>query len=119
MVGSPQPHTPKNYSRERQGDLNSCFGIPVPDIEGSPDTYINSYRVHRVGDMDVCFPQAEGSPNTFTNRLAMARIGDRNAGGFPELTGSPDTFANRRRLCRSLEPKEPSRTVPIPPAIGH
>lgn len=91
----------------RVGDIALGHGSfpPTPAIVGSPDTFVNGIKVHRVGDAIQAHPSpspspphpraaAAGSPDTFVNSKAVVRIGDAvNCGGML-AEGSPDTIIN-------------------------
>lgn len=75
---------------------------PRPNIEASPDVFINGRGAHRVGDAwethcSTSNPvQASGSPTVFVNGRPLARIGDNISCGSKNATGSPDVFADDR-----------------------
>lgn len=77
---------------------------PRPNIEGSPDTFINGIASHRVGDAWAvhCNPVPQchdgvaqaGSPDVFVNGKAKMRVGDPVNCGSTCAQGSPDVFVN-------------------------
>ena len=81
---------------------HGCFG-GRPNVQGSPDTFINGKPAHRQGDAwaahccgPPCHPSnlAAGSPDTFVNGKQQGRVGDPVACGSTCAVGSPDTFVN-------------------------
>jgi uncharacterized Zn-binding protein involved in type VI secretion len=88
----------------RIGDQSAghCFE-PRPNLEGSPNVFVNGKAVHRVGDQwapHTCgnsthgAVQSQGSPNVFVNGKAVARIGDQQTCGDICAEGSPNVFVN-------------------------
>ena len=88
----------------RLGDRSAghCFESR-PNIQGSPNVFINGKAAHRIGDKwpvhrckKLAHPSvtAQGSPNVFINGKAMARIGDRLDCGDVCAQGSPNVFIN-------------------------
>lgn len=88
----------------RLGDKSAghCFE-PRPNIEGSPNVFINGIAVHCVGDawpVHTCGPSShdsrtvQGSPNVFVNGKAVARVGDALDCGDICAEGSPNVFVN-------------------------
>lgn len=90
----------------RLGDMCSghgCFSAR-PNVEGSPDVFINSKPAHRVGDnweahgCSVCPPHggvtSSGSGTTFANGKPLARVGDPVSCGSVNQGASPDVFAD-------------------------
>ena len=90
----------------RLGDIctgHGCFP-PRPNVQGSPNKFVNNKPQHRQGDAWAahgcadCPPHgsnlASGSPNVFVNGRQAGRIGDPVACGSSCATGSPDTFLN-------------------------
>jgi uncharacterized Zn-binding protein involved in type VI secretion len=89
----------------RKGDIctgHGCFPSR-PNIEGSPDVFVNGIPVHRVGDAwdsHCCGPtchggeQQTGSPTVFVNGRPVARVGDQISCGSLNLEGSPDVFVD-------------------------
>jgi uncharacterized Zn-binding protein involved in type VI secretion len=80
----------------RLGDIGSHGGVVST---GSPDTFVNSRPVARVGDIYDCpvhgpNPIVEGSGDVFVNGNAVARVGDTTACGATLTEGSPDTLVN-------------------------
>lgn len=73
-----------------------------PNIEGSPNVFVNSRPAHRVGDawgVHCCGSchggnAASGSPNVFVNGKPKCRIGDAVSCGSAMATGSPNVFVN-------------------------
>lgn len=91
----------------RLGDMCTGHGCwpPRPNVEGSPDVFINGLPAHRVGDgweSHTCpaIPEthasvaAGGSPTVFVNGRALCRVGDPVACGSTMATGSGDVFAD-------------------------
>jgi len=88
----------------RKGDYctgHGCFPTR-PNIEGSPDVFVNNIAWHRKNDAwltHCCGPSchssvlASGSSTVFVNGKDAARIGDPVACSSRCLDGSPDTFA--------------------------
>ena len=90
----------------RAGD--SCTGHgcwpPRPNVQGSPDTFVNLLPWHRQTDQwgtHCCPPPppachdsrlAHGSPTVFINLLEAGRVGDPVACGSLVAAGSPDSF---------------------------
>ena len=88
----------------RKGDICSGHGPypPRPNIEGSPNVFINDIPSHRVGDAWASHTEnrkpysshgsvaATGSPTVFVNDRNKCRIGDLVACGSTMVTGSPD-----------------------------
>lgn len=80
---------------------HGCYP-PRPNIQGSPNVWVNGRPKHRVTDAwasHCCGDchgsvQATGSPNVWVNGLAAARIGDLVACGSRNLTGSHNVFIN-------------------------
>lgn len=82
---------------------HGCWG-PRPNIEGSPDVFINRLGAHRVGDAwaaHCCGPDChgstamQGSPNVFVNGRPLCREDDLTYCGSPVgATKSPDVFVN-------------------------
>lgn len=88
----------------RLGDRSAghCFE-PRPNLDGSPNVFINGIAAHRVGDkwaFHRCGKsshdgvQSQGSPNVFVNGKALARIGDRISCGDICAQGSPNVNVN-------------------------
>lgn len=89
----------------RLGDIctgHACFP-PRPNIQGSPNVFVNNIPIHRETDawaVHCCGAAchggnlAAGSPDVFVNGLQFARIGDPVDCGSFAATGSPDVFAN-------------------------
>lgn len=67
---------------------------------GSPNVFVNSKSVVRIGDKTSCGdPATSGSPNVFVNSIAVHRKGDSTGGhaswpGNSASTGSGNVFAN-------------------------
>jgi uncharacterized Zn-binding protein involved in type VI secretion len=91
----------------RIGDIGSGHGSfpPTTVIQGSPNTFVNSIPVHRVGDAIAAHGSpspsgphgragAAGSPNTYVNLKAIMRIGDPITCGGVIATGSHNTIIN-------------------------
>jgi uncharacterized Zn-binding protein involved in type VI secretion len=88
----------------RKGDKDTGHGCwpPRPNVEGSPDVFINNRPAHRQGDKWAvhCCPRrgchdsvlAQGSPTVFTNGRQQGRKGDPVACGGRVVEGSPDVF---------------------------
>ena len=90
----------------RLGDVctgHGCFP-PRASVSGSPDFYVNSRPLVRVGDSWAahgcpdCIPhggtQVSGSPNFYVNSRPVARVGDSIDCGSSNAQGSPDFHAN-------------------------
>lgn len=84
----------------RLKDLCTGHGpcAPRPNIQGSPDVFVNSRPAHRKGDKWAVHcghdsVLAEGSSTVFVNGKELGRIGDPVACGSDVATGSPDVFA--------------------------
>lgn len=89
----------------RQGDIctgHGCFG-PRPNIEGSPNVFVNGQPAHRLGDAwgpHKCGKKAHtgnaagGSPNVFVNGKPKCRVGDPVNCGSVMASGSPNVFVN-------------------------
>lgn len=88
----------------RLGDIctgHSCYP-PRPNVQGSPNVFVNSIPSHRVGDgwgphcCGGCHRghAACGSPNVFVNGKPKCRIGDAVDCGSKMATGSPNVFVN-------------------------
>lgn len=94
----------------RLADLSTghppCYP-PRPNIQGSPNVFVNGRPVHRVGDAYAphCAPcikgrpchgavLANGSPNVFVNGKQVGRIGDPVSCGCVVMTGSGDSIMN-------------------------
>jgi uncharacterized Zn-binding protein involved in type VI secretion len=87
----------------RLGDLCTGHGCypPRPNAGASPNVFVNSLGVHRVGDpwkSHCCLgchgaTQASGSPTVFANGRPLARIGDSVSCGSRNQTGSGNVFA--------------------------
>lgn len=90
----------------RLGDICSGHGCwpSRPNVGSSPNTYVNSIPVHRLGDAWAvhCCPAipechaavlAAGSPTVYVNGLSLSRIGDPVSCGSVVAVGSPNTFA--------------------------
>jgi len=88
----------------RLGDIGTGHGCypSRPNIQASPNVYVNSISVHRQGDAwatHCCGPSchasvlAAGSSTVYINSLQCARIGDPVACGSACATGSPNVFA--------------------------
>lgn len=88
----------------RLGDMSAghCF-FPRPNIQGSPNVFINGLAAHTVGmawPVHVCGKSfhpsatAQGSPNVFVNGVALARVGDMLSCGDIIASGSPNVFVN-------------------------
>ncbi|MBV5301932.1 MAG: PAAR domain-containing protein [Methylococcales bacterium] len=79
---------------------------PRPNIEGSPNVFVNNLGSHRETDQwsshCYCIPPfpchggnlASGSPNVYVNGLQKGRIGDPVNCGSKCATGSPNVFVN-------------------------
>lgn len=88
----------------RLGDLCSGHGCfpSRPNVEASPDVFVNGIPSHRLGDAWgshcclVCHSSvaAQGSPNVFVNGKPKCRIGDAVACGSSMATGSSDVIVN-------------------------
>jgi uncharacterized Zn-binding protein involved in type VI secretion len=73
---------------------------PRPNVQGSPDVYINGIPEHRQGDLwakhccDSCHSSvlAKGAPNVYVNGKQAARIGDPVACGSRAMQGSNNVF---------------------------
>lgn len=88
----------------RLGDLScghDCFP-PRPNDEGSPNVFVNSKPVHRVGDHWVthcCGPKchdgtaSSGSGSVYVNGKPICRVGDAISCGDTMCEGSPNVFA--------------------------
>ncbi len=88
----------------RLGDIctgHACFP-PRPNVQASPNVFVNGIPVHRLGDAwathccgSSCHASvlAHGSSTVFVNTLECARIGDPVACGSACATGSPNVFA--------------------------
>lgn len=81
----------------RLADLCAGAGILPgrPNIEGSPNVFINDRPAHRVGDvwagnLDVT---ATGSSTVFVNGQPLARVGDLVSAGGVIATGSGNVSA--------------------------
>jgi len=81
---------------------NPCFP-PRPNVQGSPDVFVNSLPVHRLGDawdIHCCGPDchdgvaASGSSNVFVNGKPVCRVGDSVSCGSTMAEGSPNVFVN-------------------------
>jgi len=80
---------------------HGCFPSR-PNVQGSPNVFINDLAVHRETDAwashccKTCHSSAaaEGSPNVFVNDLPKCRIGDAVACGSTMVTGSNNVFVN-------------------------
>lgn len=89
----------------RLGDActgHGCFP-PRPNVEASPNVFVNSIASHRQGDAwgthccgDPCHASnaAQGSPNVFVNGKPKMRIGDPVACGSSCAQGSGDVIVN-------------------------
>jgi uncharacterized Zn-binding protein involved in type VI secretion len=90
----------------RLGDLCTGHGCwpPRPNVQGSPDVYIDGRPAHRVGDAwasHTCPSLSEthastlaaGSPDVFVNGRPLGRIGDPVACGSSVATGSDRVFS--------------------------
>ncbi|MGP9633797.1 PAAR domain-containing protein [Halomonas sp. AOP43-A1-21] len=89
----------------RLGDMctgHGCYS-PRPNIEGSPNVFVNGKPAHRVGDawaVHCCGSSchggqaATGSPNVFVNGKPKCRIKDAVNCGSMMATGSPNVFVN-------------------------
>ncbi|QCG76126.1 putative baseplate hub sub and tail lysozyme [Pseudomonas phage vB_PaeM_PA5oct] len=91
----------------RLGDICSGHQIgypPRPNVQGSPNVFVNNLPEHRVTDKwDVhCSPtgschnstMAVGSPNVWVNNLPAARLGDLVGCTSLAAQGSPNVFIN-------------------------
>ncbi len=89
----------------RHTDICTGHGCwpPRPNIQGSPNVFVNVLGSHRVTDawhVHCCGPachgsvQCSGSPNVFVNLLPHARIGDAVCCGSRNATGSHNVFIN-------------------------
>jgi uncharacterized Zn-binding protein involved in type VI secretion len=88
----------------RRGDLctgHGCF-LSRPALEGSPNVFVNSRPIHRVGDeweshccLEECHTSEleSGSINVFANNIPVGRVGDPVRCGSWVYTGSPNVFA--------------------------
>ena len=84
-------------------DVSSGHPIPGPrpPKEGSPDVFVNSFKVVRTGDLwvDHHLPPANdesvpsGSSTVYVNSKQIVRIGDALNCGDNAANGSPDVFA--------------------------
>ncbi|MBQ6773803.1 MAG: PAAR domain-containing protein [Synergistaceae bacterium] len=88
----------------RLGDI--CTGHadwpPRPNIEGSPNVFVNGRPLHRQGDAwavhcnkdPECHGSvlASGSSTVYVNGRQAGRIGDPVACGGVDATGSPNVF---------------------------
>ena len=79
---------------------HGCFGSR-PNVQGSPNVFINLRNAHRQGDAwasHCCGPPchgstlAAGSSTVYTNLKQQGRIGDPVACGSAVATGSPNVF---------------------------
>lgn len=108
----------------RLGDI--CSGHPVcfpsrPNIQGSPDVFINGIPAHRQGDTWAIHCKqcgkdrpchgsilAKGSPTVYTNGRQQGRVTDPVACGSFILTGSPNVFVGGNSISSpiisSIEP---------------
>ncbi len=90
----------------RLGDMScghSCFPAR-PNDEASPNVFVNSKGVHRLGDHweTHCCPAgpchdgyaSSGSPNVFVNGKSVCRVGDSIDCGDTMCEGSPNVFVN-------------------------
>jgi uncharacterized Zn-binding protein involved in type VI secretion len=89
----------------RHADICTGHGCypPRPNIEASPDVFVNGLGWHRVGDgwalhgCGDCAPHggvlAAGSATVFVDGRAAGRIGDPVSCGSSAATGSADVFA--------------------------
>ena len=76
---------------------------PRPNIEGSPNVFVNGLAWHRQGDAWAThcnsIPEchggvlASGSSSVFVNKQQAGRIGDPVSCGSSVATGSPNVFA--------------------------
>mgnify|MGYP002624134001 CR=1 FL=1 len=76
---------------------------PRPNIEGSPNVFVNKRNWHRQGDawathcnsISECHGGvlASGSSSVFVNKQQAGRIGDHVSCGSSVATGSPNVFA--------------------------
>lgn len=88
----------------RLNDLCTGHGgyNPRPNVQGSPNVFVNFLPVHRQSDKwgvhcsRSCHTSAlaQGSPNVWVNGLQIGRIGDPVACGSVVAEGSPNVFAN-------------------------
>lgn len=91
-------------SATRLGDYCSGHGCypPRPNIEGSPNVYVNNRASHRQTDGwadHVCGNErhvgaktSTGSSSVYVNGLQAARLGDPIDCGSACIQGSPNTF---------------------------
>jgi uncharacterized Zn-binding protein involved in type VI secretion len=89
----------------RLGDSGTGHGCypPRPNVQGSPDVFVNGIACHRQGDAwvphgcGVCTPHggstAAGSGTVYVNGQQIARIGDPVDCGSAIAQGSTDVFA--------------------------
>jgi len=93
---------PAVHLKGQKGSGHGCFS-PRPNIQGSPNVFVNSTPVHREGDAwdshgcGVCIPHAgslsKGSSTVFVNGSGIARIGDPVDCGSVCAEGSSNVFA--------------------------
>lgn len=87
----------------RLGDICTGHGCypPRPNVQASPNVYVNGIPVHRDTDAwashccdSVCHSSvlARGSPTVFVNALQCGRIGDPVACGSNIAEGSGNVF---------------------------
>lgn len=83
----------------RLGDKCTGHGDapPRPNVQGSPNVFINSKPAHRQGDkwgIHKSHPSvlAKGSSTVFVNSKGQGRLGDPVACKSKCAQGSPDTF---------------------------
>jgi uncharacterized Zn-binding protein involved in type VI secretion len=84
----------------RLGDKCTGHGNapPRPNIQGSPDVFINGKPAHRQGDKWAIHQNhpgmlAKGSSTVFVNGRGQGRVGDPVNCGSRCAQGSPDVFA--------------------------
>lgn len=88
----------------RKGDIASGHGCfpPTPSVAGSPDVFVNTIAVTRVGDALAAHgcskcpahgrSMAAGSGSVFVNGRAVCRVGDGVGCGGSAALGSGDVF---------------------------
>lgn len=87
----------------RYGDLCTGHGCypPRPNVQGSPNVYVNTLEVHRETDSwavhccgDTCHSSSlsSGSKSVYVNGLQCGRIGDPVACGSSVAQGSGNVF---------------------------
>lgn len=80
---------------------HGCFP-PRPNIQGSPNVFVNGRPAHRVGDAWAAHccgvpchagTAAKGSSTVFVNGKPLCRVGDDVDCGSKMAQGSPNVFA--------------------------